>query len=358
MGRRFYRQLYRLRTDISGGGALSVSITQTGSVLSGSLSATNTDCGDISNVSLTGSVSGSTASFSGSYLCQMYSSNNELRFTNGALSGNTINGAYAIYTNGSFYSSGSFTLTRPNTIYSLTVTKSGTGTGTVTSSPSGIDCGSTCSSSYSSGTQVTLSASPASGSTFGGWSGGGCSGDGSCIVTISAATTVTATFDAQPSCTYSLSPAFKVFTIDGGTDSIAVIPSMDSCAWTANTPNSWITITSGNNGTGSGTINYSVSSNGDTQRMGMINVGGQPFMVTQTGKTSRTIVAAGEDHAMSLKPDGTVWAWGYNYYGQLGDGTTTNRSTPVQVSGLTNVIAIAAGGSFSVALKSDGTVWA
>jgi len=56
-----------------------------------------------------------------------------------------------------------------------------------------------------------------------------------------------------------------------------------------------------------------------------------------------------------LKSDGTVWAWGYNYYGQLGDGTTTQRLTPVQVSGLNGVIAIAAGGQyFTLALKSDG----
>jgi hypothetical protein len=54
----------------------------------------------------------------------------------------------------------------------------------------------------------------------------------------------------------------------------------------------------------------------------------------------------------------TAWAWGQNTYGQLGDNTTTNRITPVQVSGLTDVIAIAAGSSYGLALKSDGSVWA
>ncbi|MFZ5774640.1 MAG: RCC1 domain-containing protein [Thermodesulfobacteriota bacterium] len=63
-------------------------------------------------------------------------------------------------------------------------------------------------------------------------------------------------------------------------------------------------------------------------------------------------------HSLALKNDGTVWAWGANSDGQLGDGTTTQRTTPVQVSGLTNVMAIAAGGDFSLALKTDGTVWA
>jgi alpha-tubulin suppressor-like RCC1 family protein len=71
-----------------------------------------------------------------------------------------------------------------------------------------------------------------------------------------------------------------------------------------------------------------------------------------------TQVAAGEYHTVALKSDGTVWAWGYNTYGQLGDGTNTNRITPVQVSGLSGVTAIAAGYYDTVALKSDGTVWA
>ncbi|MEC4684419.1 MAG: RCC1 repeat-containing protein [Nitrospirota bacterium] len=71
-----------------------------------------------------------------------------------------------------------------------------------------------------------------------------------------------------------------------------------------------------------------------------------------------TAIASGAAHTIILKTDGTVWAWGWNYYGQLGDGTTIDRTTPVQVSGLTDVIAIAAGVYHNVALKSDGTVWA
>jgi Divergent InlB B-repeat domain len=81
---------------------------------------------------------------------------------------------------------------------SLTVTKAGAGAGTVTSSPAGISCGSTCSAVYASGMSVTLTATPAAGSTFTGWSGGVCSGTGACTVTMSAARTVTATFGAAP----------------------------------------------------------------------------------------------------------------------------------------------------------------
>jgi alpha-tubulin suppressor-like RCC1 family protein len=68
-------------------------------------------------------------------------------------------------------------------------------------------------------------------------------------------------------------------------------------------------------------------------------------------------VTAGNDHAVALKADGTVWAWGANVYGQLGDGTTTDRSSPVQVSSLSGIVAVDAGAIHSIALKGDGTVW-
>jgi len=80
--------------------------------------------------------------------------------------------------------------------------------------------------------------------------------------------------------------------------------------------------------------------------------------VQVSGLTGITAIAASVQHTVALKNDGTVWTWGGNYYGQLGDGSTTTRLTPVQVSELTGVTAIASGVSHTVALKNDGTVWA
>jgi hypothetical protein len=78
--------------------------------------------------------------------------------------------------------------------YTVSVTLAGAGSGTVSSTPAGIDCGSTCTASYPAGTMLTLEATPAAGSTFSGWSGGGCSGNGSCQITVDDASAVTATF--------------------------------------------------------------------------------------------------------------------------------------------------------------------
>ena len=86
----------------------------------------------------------------------------------------------------------------PNTS-TLTVTKAGVGLGTVTSSPAGIDCGTTCSFTFISGTTVTLTAAPSAESTFGGWSGSGCSGIATCVVVMTQNRSVTATFNAVPS---------------------------------------------------------------------------------------------------------------------------------------------------------------
>ena len=78
----------------------------------------------------------------------------------------------------------------------LSVSKTGTGGGAVTSAPAGINCGANCSALYDVGTPVTLTATPVAGSLFSGWSGGGCSGISTCAITMNAAANVTASFAA------------------------------------------------------------------------------------------------------------------------------------------------------------------
>ncbi|MBK6790656.1 MAG: hypothetical protein IPG77_24365 [Betaproteobacteria bacterium] len=109
----------------------------------------------------------------------------------------------------------------------LTVTKAGTGSGTVTSSPSGINCGTTCSASFALNTSVTLTAAPASGSTFGGWSGA-CTGTTStCVVSMSTARTVTATFVGGP-------PTLTVTKAGTGSGTVVSSPSGINCGATCN----------------------------------------------------------------------------------------------------------------------------
>ena len=70
-------------------------------------------------------------------------------------------------------------------------------------------------------------------------------------------------------------------------------------------------------------------------------------------------VKAGCDHSLALKENGTVWAWGTNRYGQLGNGTSgdgTHKTTPVRVANLSGVEAVTAGGRHSLALLGSGTV--
>jgi hypothetical protein len=104
----------------------------------------------------------------------------------------------------------------------LTVTKAGPGTGTVVSSPVGIDCGPACSASFPNGTFVTLTANPAPGSVFAGWSGGGCSGTAPCTVTLSASTAVTATFTTS-------APALTVTKTGSGTGTVTSAPAGIAC---------------------------------------------------------------------------------------------------------------------------------
>jgi alpha-tubulin suppressor-like RCC1 family protein len=76
-----------------------------------------------------------------------------------------------------------------------------------------------------------------------------------------------------------------------------------------------------------------------------------------TSLTGIVAIAANQETSYALRSDGTLWAWGYNFNSELGDGTEISRSAPVSPLGLDNVVAFAAG-SLCLAVKTDGTVWA
>ena len=101
----------------------------------------------------------------------------------------------------------------PPTRYTLTVLRAGTGSGTVASARAGIFCGGKCEKEYEDEENVTLIPTPASGSTFAGWNGGGCAGTGLCRMTMDTAKSVTATFDVvippAPELTGTLVPLFE-----------------------------------------------------------------------------------------------------------------------------------------------------
>ena len=111
-----------------------------------------------------------------------------------------------------------FTLNR----YALAVTRAGSGSGSVASTPAGIDCGADCTEDYDHGTAVTLTATPAVGSTFLGWTGGGCTGTADCVVTLTAVTTVTATFSINQD-------SLTVMRAGNGTGTVTSSPAGINC---------------------------------------------------------------------------------------------------------------------------------
>lgn len=120
-------------------------------------------------------------------------------------------------------------------------------------------------------------------------------------------------------------------------------------------------------------VGWATPASASTDRVGAATWGqnfqadldGQPFdrptpgpVVGLPDTVNQVAAGNGADHALALLADGTVWAWGSNHDGELGDGTTSGRrQTPAVVPGLTNVRQVANGGGFSLALRSDGTVW-
>jgi hypothetical protein len=115
-----------------------------------------------------------------------------------------------------------------NTIPRITVTKTGMGSGTVTSAPPGLDCGATCTATFTKGDSITLTAVPDSDSIFVGW-GGACSGTDPCIMTITAAMTVIATFGGGHCTTAIQCDDNDPCTTDGCSEGRCIYSSVPNC---------------------------------------------------------------------------------------------------------------------------------
>lgn len=182
-------------------------------------------------------------------------------------------------------------------------TQAGSGTGSIAAS--------------TTATEVSLTANPGPGSSFTGWSGD-CTGTGTCTLVNTATSKAIAHFATRISAGNKHNLALHA---DGG-------------VW------GW---------------GYNISG-----QLGVGTTQGQwlPKAISGLGISLAAVGGNGGDHSLFLLADGSVRATGENLLGQIGDGTTADRSAAVNVSGLTNVVAIAAGASHSLALRNDGTVWA
>lgn len=116
---------------------------------------------------------------------------------------------------------------------------------------------------------------------------------------------------------------------------------------------------------GGGYQNFGIKTDGTLWSWGRNNTGqlGDGTVVDKSSPvqvgalTNWKLIASGGYHNTAIKTDGTLWLWGLNAHGQLGDGTVVNKSSPVQVGALTNWKYAAAGWAHTIAIKTDGTLW-
>ncbi len=225
----------------------------------------------------------------------------------------------------------------------LTVSKSGAGVGTINSSPAGISCGSTCSASFASGAGVALTATPATGSTFTGWSGA-CTGTGGCSVSMTAAQSVTATFTqsvatAAPICTLSASTS----TINPGSSSTLTAtcnPAAASHVWTGGT-------CAGTTGTAC-TVTPSAATSYTVTGVNTSGTGNTASAVVRIASNASSTVPGTQDNDFFL-PSGNN-----SYYG--GAGNDTYIISPYTLSGAVTVKIIDTEGSDVIQFVSGMTI--
>ncbi|HEY3277012.1 MAG TPA: S8 family serine peptidase [Syntrophorhabdaceae bacterium] len=200
----------------------------------------------------------------------------------------------------------------------LIIGKSGKGSGAVSSSPSGINCGTQCSVVFANGAAITLTAVPASDSTFSGWTGGGCSGTGACNLSLTGKTQVTASFSGP--CDYTINPGHKDFPSKGGNVTVNVrATGEDNCPAPGITvDDTWMSasLTSFRKNRGSVKIFTYYNDNPDP-RTGTVTIGDEEFSVEQKETTCtmpsvspmKETFAADEDSAKFTVNQKTDCAW-------------------------------------------------
>jgi Divergent InlB B-repeat domain len=217
---------------------------------------------------------------------------------------------------------------------SLTVATSGSGTGTVSSSPAGINCGTSCTAGFPNGSQVTLSAVPSTNATFSGWSGD-CSGTApTCTVTMTSARSTTATFALA---TYPLSVARS----GTGLGTVTSAPSGIDCGVTCTASFSW----------GTGVTLTAAPAAGSMFSGWSGDCVGTASTCTVTMTSARSTTATFQPIPLTYRPDEWIKLHAATSY--VGDGVYGSTGTGETVS-----VTIARGTSqtFDIAIQNDGSV--
>lgn len=251
------------------------------------------------------------------------------------------------------------------TSYLLTTAVSPPGAGTVSLNPVSAD------GFYSSGTVVQASAAPAPGYQFLNWSGDAPSTSASVPVAMTAPRSLTANFGAGSVCTYSLSQSSATVLATGDLRQVDVTAG-SSCAWTAVSNVSWITVVSGASGAGNGHVRFSVAQNTSTiARSGLLTIGGVTYAVNQSA-ASCTFTLTGPLTALPANATtfpvtintqpGCQWtAYGYPSFLSASPGSGSGSgSVTVSLAGNSNVASrlgvVTIGGQFLQLLQQGSLV--
>ncbi|MDH3974712.1 MAG: hypothetical protein OEV42_10585 [Deltaproteobacteria bacterium] len=253
----------------------------------------------------------------------------------------------------------------------LNVSLAGDGIGSVDVSPSGDSCGAGC-YIYADSTPVVLTATTNDPDyAFDYWSGAGCGTNPVCAFTVSSPLNVIAYFKAIEDSPHTIAAYDHTALIsadgilrtwgrnqygqlgDGGTSNKNLPEPIGSNAWQSIAAGDYHTLaidSSGNLYAWGYNAFGQLGINSTTDQL-------EPALVESIHDTWKD-VAAGSYHSVALKSDGTVWTWGYNYSGQIGNGTRfTPRLQPVQVGIGYTWKAVAAGGNHTIAIRNDDTLW-